>query len=127
MKNSKCTFALFFGNRGFFPASLMASARKELSGALKKLGYGTIMMDAKATRHGAVETPAEGEKYARFLRDNEGKFDGVILCLPNFGDETGAVTALKDAGVPILVQAIPTSWTSSIWPPAVTRSAVSSP
>ncbi len=31
----------------------------------------------------------------------------MILCLPNFGDETGAVAALKDAGVPILVQAYP--------------------
>ena len=27
--------------------------------------------------------------------------------LPNFGDETGAVAALKDAGVPIFVQAYP--------------------
>ena len=31
----------------------------------------------------------------------------MILCLPNFGDETGAVAALKDAGVPILIQAYP--------------------
>ena len=31
----------------------------------------------------------------------------MILCLPNFGDETGAVAALKEAGVPILVQAYP--------------------
>ncbi len=107
MENAKCTFALFFGNRGFFPASLMSSARKELSGALKKLGYGTLMLDARATRHGAVETPAEGAIYAEFLRKNAGRFDGVILCLPNFGDETGAVSALKDAGVPILVQAYP--------------------
>ena len=101
------TFALFFGNRGFFPASLMDSARKELPRALEKAGYGCLMMDASATRYGAVETPAEGEKYAKWLRANEGKFDGVILSLPNFGDETGAVTALKDAGVPILIQAYP--------------------
>jgi L-fucose isomerase-like protein len=31
----------------------------------------------------------------------------VILCLPNFGDETGAVSALQDCGVPILVHAYP--------------------
>jgi L-fucose isomerase-like protein len=42
-----------------------------------------------------------------FLRGNQGKYDGVILSLPNFGDENGAVAALKDAGVPILVQAYP--------------------
>ena len=103
----KTTFALFFGNRGFFPASLQKSARRELPAALKKLGHDVIMMDARSTRYGAVETPVEGEKYANFLRENRGKFGGVILCLPNFGDETGAVAALADADVPILVQAYP--------------------
>ena len=107
MPAAKTTFALFFGNRGFFPASLQAGARKEMTQVLKKLGHKTIALDARSTRHGAVETPAEGEKYARFLRDNAGKFGGVILCLPNFGDETGAVAALKDCGVPILIQAYP--------------------
>jgi L-fucose isomerase-like protein len=107
MPAPKATFALFFGNRGFFPASLMAGARKELPQVLAKLGYGALMMEESATRYGAVETPAEGEVYARWLKANAGKFDGVILSLPNFGDETGAVTALKEAGVPILIQAYP--------------------
>ncbi len=30
MDTGKTTFALFFGNRGFFPGSLMAQAREEL-------------------------------------------------------------------------------------------------
>jgi L-fucose isomerase-like protein len=107
MATEKTTFALFFGNRGFFPASLQASARREMIEALAKLGHKTIALDAKATRHGAVETPREGQVYANFLRANRGKYGGVILCLPNFGDETGAVAALKEAGVPILVQAYP--------------------
>ena len=107
MAGKKTTFALFLGNRGFFPASLMDEAREELPKLLKEWGHDTLMLDRDATRHGAVETPREGEVYANFLRENRGKFGGVILCLPNFGDETGAVTALKDAGVPILVQAYP--------------------
>ncbi len=107
MDNNKTTLALFFGNRGFFPAHLQSSARQELTAVLHKLGHKTIAMDPRATRHGAVETPAEGEQYAEFLRQHRGKFGGVILCLPNFGDETGAVAALKDAGVPILIQAYP--------------------
>lgn len=104
---TKATFALFFGNRGFFPASLMAGARKELPKVLEKLGYASLMMDESATRYGAVETPAEGETYAKWLKAHAGKFDGVILSLPNFGDETGAAAALRDAGVPILIQAYP--------------------
>jgi L-fucose isomerase-like protein len=65
------------------------------------------MSDEAATKHGAIETPAEGAVFADFLRKNHGKFGGVILSLPNFGDETGAVAAVKDAGVPIFIQAYP--------------------
>ncbi|MEI6500263.1 MAG: hypothetical protein WCP21_04460 [Armatimonadota bacterium] len=107
MEVKKTTFALFFGNRGFFPGSLMASAREELQQVLTKLGHDVLVMDASATRHGAVETTREGELYAEFLAKNRGKFGGVILSLPNFGDETGAIAALKDCGVPILIQAYP--------------------
>ena len=103
----KSRFAVFFGNRGFFPASLQAEAREELPKVLKSAGHEVLMLDAEATRYGAVETPQEGQLYANFLRQNQGKFDGIILSLPNFGDENGAVTALKDAGVPILLQAYP--------------------
>lgn len=107
MTNQKTTFALFFGNRGFFPASLIAAAREEMARVLQGLGHDVLMLDAEATRYGAVETVHEGEVYARFLQENRGKFGGVILCLPNFGDENGAVAALKDAEVPILIQAYP--------------------
>jgi L-fucose isomerase-like protein len=107
MKNTKSTFALYFGNRGFFPESLIAKARKELSETLEKLGFNSLMMDSSLTRFGAVESPEEGRKYAKFLEDHKGKFNGVILCLPNFGDETGAISALQDAGVPIYILAYP--------------------
>lgn len=100
-------FALYFGNRGFFPGSLMEAARTEVAQVLSDLGHETIMMDASATRFGAVETPKEGAIFAEWLRQNRGKFDGVIMSLPNFGDETGGVAALKEAGVPIFIQAYP--------------------
>jgi L-fucose isomerase-like protein len=121
MKSTKTTFALFYGNRGFFPASLIAEAREEMPRILKEMGHDSIALNAGATRHGAIETPAEGRKFAAFLQENRGKFGGVILCLPNFGDETGAVAALQDAGVPILVQAYPDSLSKMA--PAVRRDA----
>jgi L-fucose isomerase-like protein len=107
MKKQKSTFALYFGNRGFFPESLIAIARDEVSKTLENLGYGTIMMNSDLTRYGAVETTAEGRVYAKFLEENRGRYDGVILVLPNFGDENGAVAALQDAGVPIYILAYP--------------------
>ena len=103
----KCTFAVMFGNRGFFPETLIAGARKEIGIALEKSGYGAIMMGSSETRYGAIETPADGGKFARFLSANKGKYDGVIICLPNFGDETGAVAAVRDCGTPVLIHAYP--------------------
>jgi len=117
----KTTFALFIGNRGFFPASLLAEARDELPRVLRELGHEVLMLSADATRHGAVETPREGEVYANFLRENRGKFGGVILSLPNFGDETGAIAALREAGVPILIHGYPD--TMGKMAPAVRRDA----
>jgi L-fucose isomerase-like protein len=107
MDANKTAFALFFGNRSVFPGSLIAGAREELARVLQEMGHPFLMMPEEATRFGAVETAREGELYANFLQANRGRFGGVILSLPNFGDETGAVAALKEAGVPILVQAYP--------------------
>ncbi len=107
MKNQKITFALYFGNRGFFPGEVIAKARREMTEAVTKNGYDYIIMDENLTRYGAVETIQEGKVFNKFLKENEGKFDGVILSLPNFGDENGAVVALKDIKVPVLVQAYP--------------------
>ncbi len=101
------TFALYFGNRGFFPESLIASARVEMIKAVTDAGYGYIIPDEALTRYGAVETKAEGRVYAKWLSEHKGEYDGVILCLPNFGDENGAIAALEECGTPILIQAYP--------------------
>ncbi len=103
----KQTFALFFGNRGFMPAELIEGAREDMVRAVTEAGYDYIMMDKDATRYGAVETREEGRIYHDWLKSHEGEYDGVILCMPIFIDENGAVTALQDAGVPILMQAYP--------------------
>jgi L-fucose isomerase-like protein len=105
--NQEMTFALYFGNRGFFPEKLISSARDEMTAVLERLGHKQLLMDGSLTRFGAIESVEEGRKYARFLKEHEGEYDGVILCLPNFGDETGAIAALEECGVPILVHAYP--------------------
>lgn len=101
------TFALYFGNRGFFPETLIASARTEMSRAVQAAGYHFLIPDADMTRYGAVESRAEGKAYAQWLKSHEGEYDGVIVCLPNFGDENGGIAALEHCGVPILIQAYP--------------------
>ncbi len=103
----KNTFALLFGNRGFMPGELILTAREEMVRAVKDAGYDCILMDEGATCFGAVETREEGSLYAEWLEGHRGEFDGVIFSMPIFVDENGAVNALRDAGVPILLQAYP--------------------
>ena len=103
----KMTFALCFCNRGFMPGELIYGARDDMVNAVTKAGYDYIMMDANLTRYGGVETREEGRLYARWLKEHEGQYDGVIFSMPIFADENGAITALQDAGVPILMQAYP--------------------
>jgi len=103
----KQTFALCFGNRGFMPGELILDARKDMARAVTAAGYDYIMMEENATRYGAVETRDEGRLYSAWLKEHEGEYDGVIFCMPIFVDENGAIEALRDAGVPILMQAYP--------------------
>lgn len=100
-------FALYFGNRGFMPAELIEGARHDMVKAVTDAGYDYLIMDQNATRYGAVETRDEGRLYADWLKSHEGEYDGVILCMPIFVDENGAIAGLQDAGVPILMQAYP--------------------
>ena len=103
----KVTYALFIANRGFFPGEVIATAREEITKAITDAGYDYISMDESKTRYGAIETREEGKLYAEFLKENEGKYQGIVLCMPNFGDENGALEAFKNIDVPVLVQAYP--------------------
>ena len=104
--NRKMTFALCFCNRGFMPGELIYGAREDMIRAVTEAGYDYIAMDVEATRYGGVETRAEGRLYARWLKEHEGEYDGVIFSMPAFATRT-VRTQLQDAGVPILMQAYP--------------------
>ncbi|MCI2048309.1 MAG: hypothetical protein LKJ76_01140 [Lachnospiraceae bacterium] len=103
----KVTFALAFANRGFMPGELIYGARDDMIRAVTDAGYDYIAMDPSLTRFGGIETREEGLLYAQWLKEHAGQYDGVIFSMPIFADENGAVTALQDAGVPILMQAYP--------------------
>jgi len=103
----KMTFALCFANRGFMPGELIYSARDDMAKAVTDAGCDYLMMDKELTRYGGVETRDEGLLYAKWLKEHAGQYDGVIFSMPIFADENGAITALQDAGVPILMQAYP--------------------
>jgi len=105
-KGSVC-FGLVVGTRGFFNPALATEGRKSFLAKLDSLGYKVVILPENATRNGAVETAADARKCADFFRANREKIDGIIVTLPNFGDELGIVQTLDLSGlhVPVLVHA----------------------
>jgi L-fucose isomerase-like protein len=105
----KMTFGVIIGNRGFFPDQLAREGRKDVLDSLKGQGYKAVCLNTKQSKHGTVETFAEAKACAELFRENADKIDGIIVSLPNFGDEKGVAEAVKRAGlgVPVLVQAQP--------------------
>ncbi len=101
------TFGLIVGNRGFFPAQLCDSGRQEILATLEKLGIGVVMLPTEATKFGAVESLGDAQKCADLFKQNAEKIDGILVTLPNFGDERGVANALRWSGlkVPVLVHA----------------------
>lgn len=105
--STKTTFGVIVTTRGFFNPDLARAGRRELLAKLDQLGYGYVILPYDATPTGAVETVEDAQKCARLFQERAAEIDGVIVSLPNFGDEVGVVTALDKArlNVPILVQA----------------------
>jgi L-fucose isomerase-like protein len=109
IKNRRVTFGIIIGNRGFFPDHLAKSGREELLNVIEKAGHATVSLGPADSKHGAVETRTEARKCADLFRARRDAIDGVIVSLPNFGDERAIAETLRLAGlnVPVLVQATP--------------------
>src|ERR1022692_529545 len=103
------TFGVIVGNRGFFPGHLAQSGHSEMVAAIEKAGHSVVVTGPEDTRHGAIESRAEAARCADLFRKNSEKIDGIIITLPNFGDERAIADTLRAAGlpVPVLVQATP--------------------
>ncbi len=103
------TFGVIVGNRGFFPGHLAQSGRSEMLAALEKAGYSAVALGPEDSKHGAVETRAEATRCADLFKKHREEIDGIVVTLPNFGDERAIADTLRMAGlnVPVLVQATP--------------------
>jgi L-fucose isomerase-like protein len=103
------TIGLVVGNRGFFPAQLCESGRKTMLDVLAQAGFRVVALGAKATRFGSIESLAEARACADLFTANREKIDGIVVTLPNFGDERAVANALRwaDLGVPVLIHAFP--------------------
>lgn len=104
---NKQTFGVIVSTRSFFPSHLVKTARNEIIALLDKLGHNYIMVGENDTQYGAVVTYDEAKICADLFRANRQDIDGIIVILPNFGEELGVAEAiqLSNLDVPVLVQA----------------------
>jgi L-fucose isomerase-like protein len=109
MASKKITLGLIVGNRGFFPGHLAESGRKEMIQVLEQAGIEVVALGAEKSGHGAIETYEEAQRCAEVFRAHSEQIDGVIVTLPNFGDERAIADTLRLSRlrVPVLVQATP--------------------
>jgi L-fucose isomerase-like protein len=103
------TFGIVVGNRGFFPDHLAKTGREEILQVLDGVGAKAIVLTPEQSKYGAVETFDESMRCADLFKKHADEIDGIIVTLPNFGEERGIVDAIRLSGlkVPVLVQATP--------------------
>jgi L-fucose isomerase-like protein len=104
----KLTIGLIIGNRSFFPDHLCKEAREKLLKFLSKR-FEIITLGENETKFGSVENYKDAKKCAELFSKNKDKIDGIIVSLPNFGDEKAISDSIKLSGlsVPVLIHAFP--------------------
>jgi L-fucose isomerase-like protein len=109
MSNKKMTMGLIVGNRGFFPDHLAKTGREDMMRVLQQAGIDCIVLTPDESKYGAVETHEEAKRCAALFQENRHRIDGVVVSLPNFGDERAIADTLRLARlhVPVLIQATP--------------------
>lgn len=100
---------VILGNRNFFPDVLITEARRDLSKVLSELDVEPIWLQPTDADLGSVETWSDAQRCGELFRQLRQRIDGILICLPNFGDEKGLSDAIRisELTVPILVQACP--------------------
>lgn len=106
---TQATLAVIVGNRDFFPDRLVTEARDDILNLFKEMDIEPVILAEDETKLGGVETWEHAKKCAALFKANQDKIDGVLVVLPNFGDEKGVADTINLSGlqVPILVQAYP--------------------
>jgi L-fucose isomerase-like protein len=109
MGAKKMTMGVIVGNRGFFPGHLAKSGREEMLRALESAGMDAVALTPEESKYGAVESREDTRRCADLFKKNRERIDGVIVTLPNFGEERAIADTLRlaDLRVPVLIQATP--------------------
>jgi L-fucose isomerase-like protein len=111
---ARATLGVIVGNRDFFPDALVTEARADVLALFAEMDITPVIVDETATKLGGVETRAHAKVCAELFKQHREEIEGIVVVLPNFGDEKGVADTMRLSGldVPILVQAYPDDVTS---------------
>jgi L-fucose isomerase-like protein len=100
-------FGLIVGARGGFPDHLVETGRKRILEKLTVWGHKVLITEESKTSFGGVKTFEDAQITADFFRAHSKEIEGILITLPNFGDEGSITEAVRLSGLrlPILVQA----------------------
>ncbi len=104
------TLGVIIGNRGFFPDHLCVTGRKTMLKVLAAEGINVILLDESVNKAaGSIITNTEAQMCADLFKAHRDEIDGVLITLPNFGEERPIANTLRWSGldVPVLVHAFP--------------------
>ena len=108
-KTGSITLGVIVGNRNFFPDVLVTEGRRDVLEVLAERGIEAVILDEQSTKLGGVETWEDAKKCAALFDEQRHRISGILVILPNFGDEKGVADSIRLSGlnVPILIQAYP--------------------
>lgn len=107
MRMRKLTLGVIIGNRGFFPTHLCATGRETILRVLEQAGFDVVVLGEDVSPAGSVESLAEARACGDLFRANRDRIDGILVTLPNFGDERAIANSIRFSGldVPVLIHA----------------------
>jgi len=100
-------FGIIVSSRRFFNEKLSTDGRKKLLSKLNQMGYDYIVLNENEMDNGLVSSIEDAQKCVKLFKENKDKIKGIIVSLPNFGDEVAVSYAIQasDLNVPVLVHA----------------------
>jgi L-fucose isomerase-like protein len=107
MEIKRPKLGVIVGDRSFFPRHLIKSGRETILNLLTAEGIDAVILDTEDTASGGVESLSDAQKCGVLFRKHSDELDGILVTLPNFGDEKAVANSIRFSGLnlPVLVHA----------------------
>lgn len=104
---NKVKLGVIIAHRDVFSEELAITGRTEIITELQRRQIEYVLLEKNDVGPGIVSNLRQAKACADFFRSRRDEIDGILVSLPNFGDERSVADALKMSGlnVPVFIQA----------------------